>query len=469
MAFRIPEDIANRALQHVGAPLITSLSQQDRGAIQINQCYDGLRMAELRRNVWTFAVRKAVLYPINTQLSNLANETAMEPSLTQTATQTLPTMLFVPTAWSPSKIYPFGSIVSYQNSIWVSNSDDNEGAAPGETVTGQPGSAFGQFVFGQSAFGGSPVVSGNWDTYFGSMCVQPYDSTVAYYAGDLVYVANNNNTVTVYVSLQNGNSVQPTAAAIWSPTIVYSLADIVQDTNGVFWQSNITFNLNNPLPPPAAWNSGTAYVIGNQVTAMDNAVYQALGNTTNNNPTAQGSPTQWLYMGFPWAASEAPASVNSAWLALDSTVDNLNINYPISSGPSIQTFTKNVFQLPNGYLRVAPQEPKRGSTSFLGAPTGLMYTDWEFDGNYIVSSTPFPIILRFVANITQVTTMDDMFCEGLGCRIGEEICEAVTQSASKIAVCAAAYKVFMGEARTVNGIEQGATEPPEDDFITCRI
>jgi hypothetical protein len=57
----------------------------------------------------------------------------------------------------------------------------------------------------------------------------------------------------------------------------------------------------------------------------------------------------------------------------------------------------------------------------------------------------------------------------LGARIGLEVCERLTQSTAKLSNIGAAYKVFMTEARTVNGIETGAEEPPEDDWLTCRI
>jgi hypothetical protein len=128
-----------------------------------------------------------------------------------------------------------------------------------------------------------------------------------------------------------------------------------------------------------------------------------------------------------------------------------------------------VFALPSNFLREAPQDPKAGSTSYLGAPTGLMYTDWEYQGNYLISRTAYPIVYRFVADVTLVPTFDDMFCEGLGALIGESTCERITQSDAKVGMCQRIYQQKITEARAVNGIETGATEPAEDDFITCRI
>ena len=143
--------------------------------------------------------------------------------------------------------------------------------------------------------------------------------------------------------------------------------------------------------------------------------------------------------------------------------------YPIGAGPSQQTTTRNIFRLPSGYLREAPQDPKQGIASYLGSPAGLPSSDWTFEGDYIVSRDAPVIVLRFVADIQDVTLMDPMFCEGLGARIGLEVCEPLTQSDSKLSVISQIYKTMMGEARAINGIEIGSVEPPLDDYITCRI
>jgi hypothetical protein len=226
------------------------------------------------------------------------------------------------------------------------------------------------------------------------------------------------------------------------------------------------------------WDATLTYAQGDFVYALDGQVYQAVqGSNTGNNPVGStynpNTPLTnwWIPVGIavPWFSNFDAPITSLNWLGLDGTLDTINVNYPIGTGPSVQTLTKNLFMLPNGYLRQAPQQPKAGSVSFLGAPTGLMYNDWEYDGDFIISQTPYPIVFRFGADITQVNKMDDMFCEALGCRIGLEICETLTQSGSKLANIERSYKKFVDEARTVNGIEQGPTEPPEDDWITCRI
>jgi hypothetical protein len=104
----------------------------------------------------------------------------------------------------------------------------------------------------------------------------------------------------------------------------------------------------------------------------------------------------------------------------------------------------------------------------LGAPTGLPLNDWEYEGDYLCATEPTLILYRFVADHADVRSMDRMFCEGLAARIALSVCEELTQSTEKIQNIGAQYKTFMGEARTVNGIETGPVQPPEDEFITCR-
>lgn len=54
-------EIANRALQKLGAKRITSLSQDSVNARACNNCYEILRDAELRAHPWAFALSRATL------------------------------------------------------------------------------------------------------------------------------------------------------------------------------------------------------------------------------------------------------------------------------------------------------------------------------------------------------------------------------------------------------------------------
>jgi hypothetical protein len=142
--------------------------------------------------------------------------------------------------------------------------------------------------------------------------------------------------------------------------------------------------------------------------------------------------------------------------------------YPLGSGPWWQASTKNAFYLPAAFLRLAPQNPKPG-LSVVGGPIDPGYDDWLIESGFLISSETGPIVLRFVADVTDVHMMHGMFCEGLGLRIGLEVCPALTQSEVKAKEIAGKYEKWMTEAGTVDAIEQGYDEPPEDDLVTVRL
>ena len=431
MSFLVPIDIANRALQHCGATRIDpalGFNEQSKNASETSFCYDKLREAELRRNVWRFAIRRAVLRSID-----------------------LTTMRLTPALWVSSTSYFVGSIVSDQTGqAWISNIQNNLNNQPESSTT--------------------------WDEYFGPMTVMPWDSTTAYFSGELVYTAAGDGTYRVYLSLQSANSDNPATATAWSATATYSKSQIVTYLS-VAYMSLTDLNRNQqPNLAPAPFNILTVYAINALVGASDGTIYKSLANgNVGHDPTL--SPTFWLntHTFNPWTTVFVGGTGSLKWLQIGGAefpfgvgITTLNIVYPIGAGPSSQSTTRNVFMLPSGFLRKAPTDPKAGSTSYLGAPWGLDYEDWNFEGNYITSSQVDPIMLRFVADTVDVARMDPMFCEMFAARIGLEVCEPLTQSSEKLKTIAGVYDKFGTEARTVNGIETGPEEPPIDDYLACR-
>ncbi len=329
-SFRSVVDIAARACQHVGVRKIASFTENSKAAAEISSCYDNLREAEMRRNVWRFTIRKAALRPVD------ANTTTIAPA-----------------AWAIGTTYALGAIALSGGQIWESTVAANLGNLPGPDVS-------------------------QWELYCGPLSVRLFvfatgsttASDVAYYSGELVRGNGAGDTTTVYRSLTSSNS-------------------------------------------------------------------------------------------------DVPPSAN--WLSLGTISTALNLLYPVGAGPSNNSDTRNVYLLPGAFLREAPQDPKDGNISYLGAPHGNQSDDWEYGDGYIVSATTSLIVFRFAASVTTVSKFDPMFCEGLGARIGLEVCETLTQSSEKMQMIGAAYKTFMSEAREVNGIEQGPVQSPIDDYIVCRF
>lgn len=386
VAFQLPIDIMNRALQRVGQTRITTLTDDSKQADEVTFCYDKLRIAEMRRNVWTFSVRVVALRPFNPPSAG-----------------TLGTVMLAAAAWSATNNYIQGSLVSFTNGRVYFSRTTNINSSPDTNPT-------------------------DWAQYFGPKTVSPYDVSggTMYYPGELVYTLSG-TAPTVFMSLAQSNDV-PTTTNAWVATTYYNKGDTVTGTDAAVYQSKLDFNL-------------------------------------NINPVGDGG-VHWVTTPV---ANQPDQRAGQNWLKLDAAVTSINFVFPVGAGPASQSESLNVYFLPYGFLRQAPQNPKAGAVTFLGGPTGNQYNDWTFSGGFLLTRQSPLILLRFAADIADVTQMDSMFCEGLSCRIGMEVCEPLTQSVAKIQGIGAEYKQFMGDARAVNGIEQGPTEPYEDDFISVRI
>lgn len=383
-AFTSSVDIGQRALQHCGAarmdPALGFADPTSRGAQEIAFVYDKQRVAELRKRCWTFATRRQVLRAIDT------NTLRIQPAL-----------------WSAVTTYFRGSIVADQSgNLWIGRIPNN--------------------------LNNDPLLTTFWEPYFGPVTASLFDSTTAYFAGELVYTAAGDGTALVYLSLQNGNSDVPATATPWDATTTFFQNQVVTYSS-VAYMSLIDLNINNiPLSSPTAWT--TSFVGG---TGSD----------------------KWLLIG----GAGSPSGV---------ALTTLNIVYPIGVGPSSQASTANAFRKPAGYLRLCPQNPKPGVNN-LGGPTGNTENDWLFEGDYLISSDVGPIPLRFVADFTDVARMDADFCEALAARIAVAVCDTITQSASQMQTVTSIFKKWESDARTIDGIEQGYVDPPEDELITVRF
>ena len=563
--FNLPVDIANRALQRVGAESIVSFTENSNRAAQVNFNYGKLRQAELERNIWTFSTRRAALRPLD------INTAILQPAL-----------------WSSNVTYFLGSIVSdANNTAWKSILRDNLGNQPGVNLSA-------------------------WVPYFGPLSVSLYDFTVGYFVGELVYTAPGDGTYAVYQSQVSGNGLDPSLPNIWSKLTTYSkdwvvvvypnwavgttygqgatvlytdgnyytslinsnLANIPPNnpsdwvltpilqlvpqqnivtqsgtvvqlpftvppglsspignlpqvspvvewaasltysigafvmfngteyvslannntsnypnaasstfwaaiTGGTSYMSLIDFNVNNnPASTPANWSGATTYALGNTVAATDGIIYTSLQNgNINHNPANGANPTFWSAGALvPWTTTITGGAMNQQWLLIGGTsftngvaIKPMLVTYPVGAGPVSQSWTKNVYRLPAGHLRKAPQDPKAGVNSWLGNPGNLTAKDWTFDGPFLITWDTDVIVYRFIANVQDVTEFNAQFCEALSCRIALEICEPLTQSTAKKQVAAQEYKKFLTEAIIIDQIETGPIEPALDDLISTRL
>lgn len=419
-------DIINRSLQMLGRKRIASTSDQNQSAQELSFSYHMIRRYELRRAVWRFSVRKVAIRALNPATQQITFGT-----------------------WAVATSYVLNDVVTGSDGqTYVSLKAANAGNDPTST-------------------------SGFWGVYVGPMQANQY-------------------------------------VVAWSGTTTYNQNMYALGTDGVQYFSTVANNINNdPTTTPSAWSSLTTYAAGKFVTGSDAAIYQSVaGGNLNHDPVGDlgvhWTPVLANIDGyFGWEPQTSVNQSNSyyagelvytlpstvylstisnntlnpttdttgAWLSMTTapTLAPMNFIYPIGTGPSNQEQTRNVFMLPNGFMREAPQDPKAGSNSPLGAPSGVRYADWYFESNYFTSMTPGPILFRFAADVLDPNQFDPMFVEGFAWALAMGNAKALGESEDKEEDAIKHYSQFMSKARTVNAIEKGTEEPAEDDFISCRI
>lgn len=419
-------DIANRALQHLGQTRIDAnlgFTEDSKAAGEISFCYNKLREAELRRNVWRFAIRDCPMRPIS-----------------------LTTMLMAPLIWQSTTTYYVGSLVTDETGTWwISRLPNNLNMSPGLPAA--------------------------WELYCGPRVAQLWDSSVSYYPGDVVYASPLDGTYRVFLTLANVTTgspqTDPRTTDAWLSTVTYRVGQVVSylSTN---YQSNLSLNAAQiPSASPAEWLVGTTYAATNQVQRYG-TIYTSVGSGNVGLDPALDGGVHWTPGGqAPWTTTIVRSTASGQFQELSVVLTDVSIPYPVGLVVTQTQSLKNIFMLPANFLREAPSDPKAGGTTLFGAPTGLAYTDHVYENDYITSMDAI-FMLRFSCDHVDVSRYDPMFCEGLGCRIAIETCETITQSKSLINVVESKYTKFMSEARIVNGIETGPTEPAEDDYVSCR-
>lgn len=481
MPFLDSLDIANRALNHLGVNPILSVTEDTTNNNEVAAVYDKVRRAELRRNSWRFAIRKTVLRPVTPTMLELnpglysATQVYMQYELARDVNGQIWISLIPDNVGNPQggnneawDMY-FGPMTA---DVWTAGASGIVGwssvttYALGNQVVGSDQNVYTSLINGN--LNHNPVSDGGVNWFKGG----PVNTVGSYQAGELAYVVTGvtPNGYQLFMSLVSNNLDTPNTAQAWSSVVQYNQDQIVS-FNGSNWRSLLPVNINNsPAVPPAAWVSNTNYTNGNQVTGSDNFIYTASQNTQGNDPTTDGG-VHWTNTNTLAAWTNTPSlfTQDLNWRYITCALKNLVFIYPIGAGPSTQTATANVFRLPAGYVGPAPQNPKLGVMTFLGGPSGNNEPDWELEGNFIISRWFKPIIFRFVADISKVRDMDDMFCEGLACRIAGMLCKRLTGSGELLNQISGMYKTFMGEARLKNGIETGTQEPYEDEYVTIRI
>lgn len=233
--FKVPEDIANQGLQYLGATRIVTFADNSKNSSATAFCYDKLRKAELRRNVWRFATKRMVLRPI-----------------------TVGTVTFTPAVWLVGTTYSIGAIVlDSTGDWWQSKQSSNTGNAAV-----------------QGAF---------WRRYTGNDYADPWDYTAStnYFVGETVLVPSTWSSAITYGL---GEVVSnPTDGKYYVSLNAFNI-NSRPDQAPAFWQlyqSFITGTLAGAIP----------------LFTRSPTIYLSMGSNNAIGPTAAASGINWLNLG----------------------------------------------------------------------------------------------------------------------------------------------------------------------------
>lgn len=250
--------------------------------------------------------------------------------------------------------------------------------------------------------------------------------------------------------------------ASWAVGTTYGRGDIVKDSSSTLWISNVASNVGN-TPGVGGIDPSWSVYYGNVIAhAWDTAVAYKPGDMVFVSTTA--------YICFTAHSANTPPNA-TYWLPTTATVGGVitffsPIGYPKDGGT-----IRNIYRRPANFLRIAPLDPKVAGNVRSNTTAGMQYNDFEFEGDYIMSSywgstaQADPLVLRFVADQTDVPSMDDTLCEALAARMAVECAETITQSKQKKMDAVALYDNAIQVARMVNAIEAGTTEPEPNSSI----
>ena len=257
-----------------------------------------------------------------------------------------------------------------------------------------------------------------------------------------------------------------TSTDLWTPAAyaagtTYAVGNIVT-YDSQWWQSKVASNTGNTPAMGAYWRRYTGI---DYLEAFDEDVSYFAGEIVSS------SGSYYLSLVNDNEANTPPSA--SYWLALGGTVVDLQILYPLGTGPAADTTTSNVYRLPRGFLRAAPTNPKGSTSVWMGMPRGTIREDWVLEDNYIVAGQTPTMLLRYVADMIDVPDMPALFCEMLAASCAEATAAALVQPTEAVPQminsARRAYRAARSAATRVDAIERGPIDPYLDDLILCRL
>ena len=288
-------------------------------------------------------------------------------------------------------------------------------------------------------------------------------------AGTTISSITENTSVTLSTAVSGAVASGATivfgsATSLWTPptyaaATTYSLGSIVKDSSGYWWQSKVASNTGNTPGAGANWER---YFGTDTVTLWDTDISYFAGEIVSS---LAGNYYVSLISGN---ESHDPTTTTNFWLLLNGTAVAFNPFYPLGTGPSSDNSTSNIYRLPHGFLRMAPENPRAGVHNYVGFQGAEDPKDWVLESEYLVSSQNSALFIRYVADVDDVALMHPLFCELLAADMALMLCEQFTQDQTKKNQLRGDYRQIARDARGVNAVEVGPITPYKNKYLLVR-
>jgi hypothetical protein len=252
----------------------------------------------------------------------------------------------------------------------------------------------------------------------------------------------------------------------WAIGTTYAVGDVVLDSLGYPWLSVRASNLANTPGQNGAgsigvnpywiayfgplvadlWASGTFFP-GDVVYKTGSPAKAYIAIPGQGTAVAAQDPAS----GAPW--HEIAGATVAAFVAHDPG------SYSLSpSAVATTSVHRLIYDLPANFMRLAPQDAKAASTPRQFITSGETYNDWEIEGGLLFTADTAPIIFRFISDVSDVSSMEPLFCELLALDMAKETCMILTGNRELQAQLEGRHAAMAGDARTIALMEAGSTE-----------
>ncbi len=168
------------------------------------------------------------------------------------------------------------------------------------------------------------------------------------------------------------------------------------------------------------------------------------------------------------AISDATPSARACNAMYDSLRQRLYAEYPwkfaikrtqVTADGTAPAFGKAAsFTLPADFIALVPPDQDFNYDAI----------DWLIEGDKLLADTTDELNLRYIGDITTVSSMHPLFREALSCLMAQELAEVLTQSNSKKAYSSDDFKDVIMRARQSNAFLGTAQRHPDTSFVTVR-